>query len=163
MEKTMQEHDYAQVEQQYYRHRHQSSGWQSLVQVLFSGILSSADDEDGRRFLTLMGGDLARQYPLPAAATLGELENNLNQLFSHFDWGVVKIEATQQYLQLVHLAWPAAPQTQDAELWRIALIALLEGAYAEWLQAQGGQATVPLRWQESSREGALLFRYQNGL
>jgi len=159
----MQEQEYAQVEQQYYRHRHQVSGWQSLVQVLFSGILSSADDEDGRRFLVLMGGNLARQHPLPASATLGELEDNLNQLLSHFDWCVVKIEATQQQLTLVHIAWPAAPQGQAHELWTLALIALLEGAYAEWLLAQGGQSYVPLRWQESTREGALVFRYQNGL
>jgi len=163
MEKTMQQQDYTRVEQQYYRQRKQTSGWQNLVQVLFSGILSSADDEDGRRFLALMGSNLARQYPLPTAATLGELEDQLNQLLGQFDWGVVKIEATNQQLTLAHIAWPAAPQGSDEALWQIALVAVLEGAYGEWLLAQGGQASVSLRWQESGREGVLLFRYQNGL
>jgi len=159
----MQEHNYTQVAQEYYRQRHTTPGWQSLVQVLFSGILASADDEDGRRFLTLMGNNLARQHPLPAAATLGELEDNINHILSRFDWGVVKLEATSQQLALVHIAWPASPQGQDDALWPIALIALFEGLYAEWLLSQGGQPYVPLRWQESTPEGAFVFRYQNGL
>ncbi|MCX2943884.1 cellulose biosynthesis protein BcsD [Rahnella perminowiae] len=159
----MQEHSYSQVAQEYYRQRHTTPGWQSLVQVLFSGILASADDEDGRHFLTLMGNNLARQHPLPGSATLGELEDNINQLLRHFDWGVVKLEATQQQLALVHIAWPVSPQGQDDELWSIALISLFEGLYAEWLLSQGGQPYVPLRWQESTPEGAFVFRYQNGL
>jgi hypothetical protein len=133
------------------------------VQVLFSGILSSADDEDGRRFLTLMGSNLAKQYPLPTATTLGELEDSLNQLLAQFDWGVVKIDATPQHLTLAHIAWPVAPQGSDEQHWQTALVAVLEGAYGEWLLAQGGQSSVSLRWQESQREGVLLFRYQNGL
>ena len=159
----MQEHNYTQVAQEYYRQRHTTPGWQSLVQVLFSGILASADDEDGRRFLTLMGNNLARQHPLPASATLGELEDNINHILSRFDWGVVKLEATSQQLALVHIAWPASPQGQDDALWPIALIALFEGLYAEWLLSQGGQPDGPLRCQESTPEGAFVFRYQNGL
>ncbi len=76
---------------------------------------------------------------------------------------MVKIEATQQQLTLVHIAWPVSPQGENDELWRIALISLFEGLYAQWLQAQGGQPYVPLRWQESTPEGAFVFRYQNGL
>ena len=75
----------------------------------------------------------------------------------------MKLEATQQQLALVHIAWPVSPQVQDDELWRIALISLFEGHYAEWLLSQGGQPYVPLRWQENTPEGAFVFRYQNGL
>ncbi|GAA3907188.1 hypothetical protein GCM10022405_35510 [Gibbsiella dentisursi] len=160
----MQEHRYTQLEQEYYRHRQQAvSGWQVLTQALFSGILSSSDDEDGRRFLNLVGKNLAGQHPLPFSRSLGELEDNMNAILGRFDWGVLTIEASQQQLTLVHLAWPPSPQGQEDELWRVALISLLEGMYAEWLLSQGGHPTVPLRWVNNSAEGAFIFRYQNGL
>ena len=149
----MQEHNYTQVAQEYYRQRHTTPGWQSLVQVLFSGILASADDEDGRRFIMLMGNNLARQHQLPASATLGELEDNINHILSRFDWGVVKLEATQQQLALVHIAWPVSPQGQVADLWRIVLFSQFEGLYGGWLLIQGGRPFVQLRWQEHPPEG----------
>jgi hypothetical protein len=158
----MQEHSNLQLEQNYYQRSQIKPGWQDVVQVLFSGILSSAEDEDARQFLTMMGMNLARQEPLPACATLGELEDNLNSLLRRFDWGVIKIEATEQRLDFVHIACPRSPAGSDDNLWQIALIAFLEGAYTEWLRAQGGLSQVPLRWLENTGDGAIVFRYQNG-
>lgn len=83
----MQEQNYTQVAQGILPPAALHSGLASLVQVLFSGILASAEDEDGCRFLTLMGGNLGRQHPLPVCATLGELEENINHILNRFDWG----------------------------------------------------------------------------
>ncbi|MDR3431174.1 MAG: cellulose biosynthesis protein BcsD [Rouxiella aceris] len=159
----MQQFNDAQRVQDYYRQRQQQPGWFNLVQALFSGILTSAEDEDAREFLKMIGGNLAAQHTLPAAGTVGELEDNLNALLARFDWGVVSIDATGQYLSLRHLAWPVPSQGQDDILWQTALIAVLEGAYGQWLNAQSNHAQVPVHWLETTAEGGFVFRYQNGL
>lgn len=159
----MQDTNYASLQLDYYRQRQSRPGWQDLLQILFSGILSTADDEDGRQFLNMMGSNLAKQHPLPLARTVGELEDALNGLLTEFDWGFVKIEPAEQELTLVHCAWPTASPHNDDTHWRYALATVLEGAYSEWLQAQGGKNHVPLRWQNHDREGSLVFRYKNGL
>lgn len=54
----------------YYRQRQFKAGWQDLIEVVFSGILASADDTDSRDFLRLMGSNLAKKLPLPEAETV---------------------------------------------------------------------------------------------
>lgn len=144
----------------YHQRRQIVPGWQDLVQVLLSGVLESAEGEDGRQFLRLMGGNLAACHPLPACRTVGELEDALNRLLADFDWGEVRLEPGERDLAMTHLAWPQAPQG-DRVQWLAGFSALLEGAYAVWLQAQGGQPQVPLRSEGTDAQGALRFRYHN--
>lgn len=146
----------------YHQRRQHQPGWQDLVQTLFSGILATAEGEDGHQFLRMMGGDLARRHPLAACHTVGGLEDSLNQLLATFDWGEVTLTPGERGLTLTHIAWPVAPQA-DAAGWQAAFAAVLEGAYAAWLQAQGGHDQVPLRWQGPNPQQTLLFRYQKGL
>ncbi|WKZ92484.1 cellulose biosynthesis protein BcsD [Chimaeribacter arupi] len=146
----------------YHQRRQCKPGWQDLVQTLFSGILSTAEGEDGHQFLRLMGGDLARRHPLPACRTVGELEDNLNRLLAGFDWGEVTLMPGERSLTLTHIAWPQAPDADQGN-WQAAFAAVLEGAYAVWLQTQGGHDRVPLRWQGANPQHTLHFRYQAGL
>lgn len=146
---------------QYYRQRQFKPGWQDLVQVIFSGILATADDADGREFLQLMGRQLAQQHPLPLAHTVGDLEDRLNELLACFDWGLVHIDANEQQLTLTHSACPLAPQAEAQPRWLAAFGAVLTGAYGEWLQRQGGAPQVPLRWHGGEDEATLIFLYGN--
>ncbi|WP_170975337.1 cellulose biosynthesis protein BcsD [Martelella alba] len=147
----------------YYRRRQYRSGWQDMLDIIFSGIADNAGDEDRRQFLNLMGANLARRFAQPPVATVGEFEDKLNALWADFDWGFVRLHPTEDSLTLTHHAFPAAAAGARETEWITGLAAILEGAYAEWLRQQGGAAHVALRWQQDGAEGAMTFGYRNGL
>ncbi|TQI79699.1 cellulose synthase subunit D [Serratia fonticola] len=157
----MQEINNASYELDYHRQRQFKAGWQDLVEVVFSGILATADEADGCDFLRLMGSNLAQKLPLSAAETVGELEDELNARLRHFDWGRVQIEATDEQLLLTHYAYPRSAEPNSEATWTLSFASVLEGAYASWLLAQGGESHVSLRWQGPARDDALVFCYRN--
>ncbi len=97
----------------YYRQRQNQPVWQDLVGLLIAGISDNAGDEDKRQFLNLVGEQLACRFPQPAAATVDELEDGLNQLWSCFHWGYVRLTPEATALSLRHCATPAAPTWQS--------------------------------------------------
>lgn len=147
----------------YFRRRQYQSGWQDLLDIMISGITANAGDEDRRQFLNLMGSRLAARFPLPQAETVGDLEDGLNRLWSDFHWGFVRLRPGETDLTLIHHAFPPAATGAQEEEWTAGLAAILEGAYAEWLSAQGGQSHVALRWQRDGAEGIMTFSYQNSI
>lgn len=149
------------LELDYYRRRQQPAGWQALLEIMIAGIAENAGDEDRRQFLNLMGSRLADRFPLAPADTVGELEDQLNRLWSEFHWGFVTLQPGDTDLTLVHRAFPAATPGAQEQYWNAGLAAVLEGAYAQWLLAQGGKPHVALRWQQDSAEGVMTFSYQN--
>ncbi|WP_424141185.1 cellulose biosynthesis protein BcsD [Sodalis glossinidius] len=44
-----------------------------------------------RQFLNLAGAQQACRFPQPAAATVGDLEDGLNGLWSRFKWAMVRL------------------------------------------------------------------------
>jgi|SRR5471030_2435241 len=147
----------------YYRRQQYQSGWQDLLDIMISGIAENASDEDRRQFLNLMGNRLADRFPLNPAETVGNLEDQINRLWSAFHWGCVTLQPGETLLILVHRAFPIAAAGAQAEQWFAGFAAVLEGAYAQWLLAQGGQPHVALQWQQDSAEGTMTFSYQNSL
>lgn len=157
----MQESHNSSYELDYYRQRQFKSGWQDLIEVVFSGILASADDTDSRDFLRLMGSNLAKKLPLSVAETVGELEDSLNVLLRHFDWGKVQIEANGEQMILTHFAYPHSADPDNEAAWVLSFATVLEGAYDTWLLAQGGEAHVSLRWRSPAKDNILVFCYRN--
>ncbi|KFK95607.1 MULTISPECIES: cellulose biosynthesis protein BcsD [unclassified Serratia (in: enterobacteria)] len=158
----MQDINNASYELDYYRRQQFKPGWSSLIEVIFSGILASADDADSRDFLRLMGSQLAEKTRLPDAQTVGELEDGINAVLSHFDWGWVQVEASEQEIVLKHHAYPQTPDPDNEPMWNLSFATVLEGVYATWLQAQGGAPHVSLRWNPQLAQQALVFSYKNG-
>ena len=146
----------------YYRRQQYQSGWQDMLDIVISGIAENAGDEDRRQFLNLMGHRLAQRFPMAQAQTIGDLEDQLNRLWYDFHWGYVRLQPTDASLTLMHYAFPPAAAGADESQWIAGLAAILEGAYAEWLLAQGGQSHVALSWQQDSAEGVMTFSYRNG-
>ncbi|MEA9389916.1 cellulose biosynthesis protein BcsD [Acerihabitans sp. TG2] len=147
----------------YYRRQQYQSGWQDLLDIMISGVAENASDEDRRQFLNLMGNRLADRFPLNPAETVGDLEDQINRLWCTFHWGFVTLQPGETHLILIHRALPSAAPGAQAEQWLTGLAAVLEGAYAQWLLAQGGQPHVALLWQQDSADGTMTFSYQNSL
>jgi hypothetical protein len=143
-----------------YRRRQQyKPGWQDLSALLCTSILAAASRDEGHAFLHRAGTQLARQFPLPATETLGELEDEVNHLLAHFDWGAVQMTADDRGLAVTHLAWPHAGQADSLSTWATGFSSLMEGCWSEWLQALGGTQEMTFNLTGQSVE-ALNFRYQ---
>ncbi|MDX5628132.1 MULTISPECIES: cellulose biosynthesis protein BcsD [unclassified Brenneria] len=164
----MQAYDPVAHQLEYYQYRQQKPGWQDLLQVVFSGIFSDADENDARDFLRQAGKHLARRYPLAASLTLGELEDRINQRLAEFDWGFIRLEPAERQITLLHQAWPARlpseQQQNEEQSWRRAFTCVLEGLYGEWMLSQSGHPHVAVRKQSSDVAGqTLVFLYKSGL
>ena len=70
------------------------AGWFDLLLIMIDGMLNNAGELESQPFLRQMGEALADRYPLPESETVGQLEANINQLLSRFQWGVVSVDVT---------------------------------------------------------------------
>lgn len=144
----------------YFQTQQTPPGWFDLLNIMLEGMVSNAGYHDSRPFLNQMGETLADRYPLPLAATVGELEQQINTQLARFNWGYIEIEANEKMLIIHHQALPVTNEQHRQQSWSQAFSAVLEGLYARWLIAQGGQPHVSL-WQEPSHNAsAVTFRYQ---
>ena len=120
------------------------AGWFDLLLIMIDGMLNNAGELESQPFLRQMGEALADRYPLPESETVGQLEANINQLLSRFQWGVVSVDVGDDGLRLRHRALPVSRDDARRVRWCNAFCAILEGLYSRWLQGQGGAAHVVL-------------------
>lgn len=138
-------------------HPHQP-GWFDLVSVMIESMLDNAGEE-AEGFLQGVGASLATRYPLAEARTVQDLEREMNLQLARFNWGFVQLQPQENAILLQHHALPQGDIHVAAERWQLALSAVLAGLYAQWLQAQGGSAAVPVILEKNDG-GTLHYRYQ---
>lgn len=144
---------------QYYRQQQSQPGWFDLLSVMISGMLTNAGESESQAFLEHMGDSLAGRYPLGPAATVGELESQINHLLARFNWGFVDINPVETAIVIDHLALPAGDGIIPAAQWQLAMGAVLKGVYARWLREQGGHDRVLLT-VETISDVSIRFRYK---
>lgn len=152
--------DFDQLTRDYYRQQQYQPGWFDLLSVVIDGMFSNASEQESLAFLQQMGGQLAQRYPIGAATTVADLEQAINQVLARFRWGTVDIEPTNNALLITHVALPPGDGVMAAARWQRVLAAVLQGLYAGWLRAQGGQPQVTLVAEAGERSDVLRFRYQ---
>lgn len=135
------------------------AGWFDLLLIMIDGMLNNAGELESQPFLRQMGEALADRYPLPESETVGQLEANINQLLSRFQWGVVSVDVGDDGLRLRHRALPVSRDDARRVRWCNAFCAILEGLYSRWLQGQGGGAHVVLQRERLSSVSDVQFLY----
>lgn len=135
------------------------AGWFDLLLIMIDGMLNNAGELESQPFLRQMGEALADNYPLPESETVGQLEANINQLLSRFQWGVVGVEVGDDGLRLRHRALPVSRDDARRVRWCNAFCAILEGLYSRWLQGQGGGAHVVLQRERLFSVSDVQFLY----
>ena len=88
-----------------------------------------------RTFMRRVGGRFARELPLPACATLDDIQLAMSQAWTRLDWGWVEITDQADHLHLQHYCAPL-----EAALGREALDwtpSFLEGVYQQWFEQLG--------------------------
>ena len=135
------------------------AGWFDLLLIMIDGMLNYAGELESQPFLRQMGEALADRYPLPESETVGQLEANINQLLSRFQWGVVSVDVGDDGLRLRHRALPVSRDDARRVRWCNAFCAILEGLYSRWLQGQGGGAHVVLQRERLFSVSDVQFLY----
>ncbi|AGJ88653.1 hypothetical protein WP3W18E01_02270 [Raoultella ornithinolytica] len=135
------------------------AGWFDLLLIMIDGMLNNAGELESQPFLRQMGEALADRYPLPESETVGQLEANINQLLSRFQWGVVSVDVGDDGLRLRHRALPVSRDDARRVRWCNAFCAILEGLYSRWLQGQGGGAHVVLQRERLFSVSDVQFLY----
>ncbi|MDL4582085.1 cellulose biosynthesis protein BcsD [Raoultella ornithinolytica] len=135
------------------------AGWFDLLLIMIDGMLNNAGELEIQPFLRQMGEALADRYPLPESETVGQLEANINQLLSRFQWGVVSVDVGDDGLRLRHRALPVSRDDARRVRWCNAFCAILEGLYSRWLQGQGGGAHVVLQRERLFSVSDVQFLY----
>ena len=135
------------------------AGWFDLLLIMIDGMLNNAGELESQPFLRQMGEALADRYPLPESETVGQLEANINQLLSRFQWGVVSVDVGDDGLRLRHRALPVSRDDARRVRWCNAFCAILEGLYSRWLQGQGGAAHVVLQRERLFSVSDVQFLY----
>lgn len=146
---------------QYFQRQQTQSGWFALLQTLVDNMVANVGDAQSQAFLTQIGDDLGKRFPLPLSNTVGELEVVINKQLADFNWGYIDIDASETALLIRHMALPTPSDETQQTAWSNAMSAVLEGLYARWLQSQGGNPGVSL-WREAAPSATEAhFRYQN--
>lgn len=146
---------------QYFQNQQTQSGWFALLHTMVENMVANVGESQSHAFLTQMGDDLGKRFPLPLSNTVGELETAINNQLARFNWGYIDIDASETALLIRHRALPTPSYEARQTAWSHAMSAVLEGLYARWLQSQGGKPTVAL-WRESAPSATEVhFRYQN--
>ena len=135
------------------------AGWFDLLLIMIDGMLNNAGELESQPFLRQMGEALPDRYPLPESETVGQLEANINQLLSRFQWGVVSVDVGDDGLRLRHRALPVSRDDARRVRWCNAFCAILEGLYSRWLQGQGGGAHVVLQRERLFSVSDVQFLY----
>lgn len=145
----------------YFQQQQTQSGWFALLQAMVENMVANVGENQSHAFLTQMGDELGKRFPLPLSNTVGELETAINKQFAVFNWGYIDIDASETALLIRHKALPTPPDEAQQAAWSSAMSAVLEGLYARWLQSQGGKPTVSL-WRDAAPSATEVhFRYQN--
>ena len=145
------------MSEQRFSHPHQP-GWFDLVSTMIESMLDNAGDE-AEGFLNGVGASLATRYPLAEARTVQDLEREINLQLARFNWGFAQLQPLENAILIQHHALPQGDSKLAADRWQLALSAVLSGVYAQWLQAQGGSAAVPVTLEKVDG-GTLHYRYQ---
>lgn len=145
----------------YFARRDVSAQWRGFLRALLETLDAHLDRNTRNGLLRAVGARLGQALPLPASATLGELEGRMNAALAELSWGYVAValDETDRSLRLSHHAAPAVGVGGDEKGDWLGIV--LEGLYATWLAAQQGAAAEggPQLRLVRSEPGLILLRY----
>lgn len=132
--------------------------WRLFVAALVDTLEGGMDAEGRDEALRRLGARMAQLTPLPACATLLDLESRINDALAAMDWGHAGLflDAPARVLVLRH--W-GAPLVATARLpggeW---IVPVLEGLHGGWIAAQSGLPVPPRLRRLSAEPGLVTLR-----
>ena len=146
----------------YFARRGVAPQWRGFLRAMMETLEGHMDHGAREGLLRLVGSRMASLMPLPACATLGELEARMNDTLAVADWGYVQLslDVNNRAVLLRHVAAPLVGT--HADLTGSWVGSVLEGLYGIWFGNQpGAEPGIHVRrW--GSDGGAMLLRYARG-
>jgi Cellulose synthase subunit D len=136
--------------------------WRGFLRALVETLDANLDVDARDTLLRAVGTRLGALDPLPACASLPELELRMNEALAAADWGWVEISLDPQdrALVLTHAAAPSVAAGPAADgLW---IGAVLEGLYGAWLGGQAGADPGMAVRRTQAAAGSFTLRYGRG-
>ncbi|MBY0338770.1 MAG: hypothetical protein K2X11_19300 [Acetobacteraceae bacterium] len=136
--------------------------WRGFLRALLETLDTHLDAASRDSLLRAVGARMAAFAPLPACASLSELEARINDALAAADWGYasLSLDVNGKALVVSHAAAPAVGTQQDPTGGWIA--AVLEGLYGAWFATQpGAEASVPVT-RAGNAPGSVVLRYARG-
>lgn len=142
----------------YYARQHCSRQWVHFLMALAAELEEKVDPVEAEQFLEVLGSRMAAMMPLRHCESLQQLEDDMNAVLQDIDWGWVQLAETDNFIEILHGAYPVLPQQNTTRSW---IAPVLEGLYSEWLGAQSGDRSLLARLSgEPDALGApMSFRY----
>lgn len=144
-----------------YIQRHLMSGqWRDFLSALGGELFENFPEEEATGFFRALGRRLGRQLAQPKLATLQELEAAMNERLDEMRWGEVSLTLVDRDIHIRHRHLPELPLANPGHAhWRQGMLAVLEGLYTVWLQAQGASSDLQAEFQNGSSSGVAEFRF----
>ncbi len=140
------------------RHRPRPLGAVPMFAAVTSELVKHVGVEQIRSLFYLAGARIAEQNPLQGVDRLGEVERAARALLAGHDWGWLRVEQNDDWVDFVHGDAPLdAWFGEDSAAWAPALF---EGLYCAWLRQLGAEDRLQLRQVAAtdSRQRELRFR-----
>lgn len=115
--------------------------WRGFFQALAAEFAAALPPEDLRALMFRVGARFAAEHPLPACATLDELQRGMTAVWERIDWGWVRLTQEASQLDIRHSLSPVSAAFGPSHApWSGGF---LEGVYQGWFeQAGAGQLKV---------------------
>lgn len=124
--------------------------WREFLAALGDELAEQLPLDELRGLFYALGKRMAAAAPLPAAASLDELEGQMNVWFGARDLGWTQVRDLQHSVEFWHVCAPLRGAFGERAM--PATGALLEGLYATWLSTLGAGGELALR-QIAGAEG----------
>jgi len=134
--------DEGQISLNYYARQQCSRQWVHFLAAMFAEFEDRVEEAEAGQFLTAIGFKMALLLPLRRCDSLGELEEDINNVLEGIDWGWARLREDGSSISITHGAYPVVPQDESRRSW---LVPILEGLYAGWLGDQGGEPAFTAR------------------
>lgn len=146
----------------YFARRGVAPQWRAFLRAMMETLEGHLDHGGREGLLRMVGTRMAALMPLPACATLAELEARMNEALAAADWGYVQLslDVNHRTVLLRHVAAPLVGTHADlAGSW---VGSVLEGLYGAWFSHQpGAEPGIHVR-RVGAEGGAMLLRYARG-
>ena len=132
--------------------------WRGFLAALLDTLDGGLEPKARDKLLQAVGARLAESTPLPACATLAELEARANEALATMDWGYVAyfLDAGARTLTVRHAAMPLVTTRRDVQgQW---IVPVLEGLHASWLAAQAEPGVRPRLWCSAVEPGSITLQ-----
>ncbi len=112
-----------------------SRQWKTFLTLLADELSEQLAPRNLHGIMRRTGARFAQQHHLPAAQTIGEIQDAMNGVWRELNWGWLEIAEAGDSLLLKHFCSPLRANFGDKhQEWTPAF---LEGVYEQWLRQSG--------------------------